>query len=218
MRNLTCMKPGHDVASGVMRLLSTALIGLLVAVVVGGVRNVQFGVLAGMVALGLSYVIWTLVALWPMDGPATRAHALREDAGAVAIEAVIATVCLGCLASIISVILLDRGDNRDVAAGVALAAVFCSWGMLHMMYAARYARTYYSNTPGGIDFNNEAEPCFRDFLYFSFNLGMTYQVSDTNVSTTELRSVILRHCLLSYVFGTVILAATINLVASIALG
>jgi Protein of unknown function (DUF1345) len=60
----------------------------------------------------------------------------------------------------------------------------------------------------------KVEPTFRDFLYFSYNLGMTYQVSDTNVSSPTIRTVVLRHTLLSYAFGTVILATTINLVAS----
>jgi uncharacterized membrane protein len=68
---------------------------------------------------------------------------------------------------------------------------------------------------GGIDFNNKEPPSYRDFFYFSYNLGMTYQVSDTDVSSTTIRSVVLRHCLLSYLFGTVILAATINLIAGL---
>ena len=58
-------------------------------------------------------------------------------------------------------------------------------------------------------------PAYRDFLYFSYNLGMTYQVSDTGVSSRTIRAVVLRHCLLSYAFGTVILATTINVVAGI---
>ena len=72
--------------------------------------------------------------------------------------------------------------------------------------------------PGGIDFNSDDEPAYRDFLYFSYNLGMTYQVSDTAVSSSAIRGVVLRHCLLSYVFGTVILATTINLVTGIVTG
>ena len=72
---------------------------------------------------------------------------------------------------------------------------------------------------GGIDFNARPEhsfhPCFRDFFYFSYNLGMTYQVSDTGVSSPAIRAVVLRHCLLSYLFGTVVLASTINLVAGL---
>jgi uncharacterized membrane protein len=89
------------------------------------------------------------------------------------------------------------------------------WGMIHVMYTARYAHQYYSEPEGGIDFNTDDPPRYADFFYFSFNLGMTYQVSDTNVSTTALRSMILRHCLLSFFFGAVIIAATINLVAGI---
>ena len=87
--------------------------------------------------------------------------------------------------------------------------------MLHLTYAARYAYLYYGDPVGGIDFNSSDPPAYRDFCYFSYNLGMTYQVSDTGVSSTAIRSVVLRHCLISYVFGTVILAATINLVAGL---
>ena len=66
-----------------------------------------------------------------------------------------------------------------------------------------------------IDFNSDDPPSYRDFLYFSYNLGMTYQVSDTSVSSPLVRAIVLRHCLLSYVFGTVVLATTINLVTGI---
>jgi uncharacterized membrane protein len=75
------------------------------------------------------------------------------------------------------------------------------------MYAARYAYLYYTPSAGGIDFNDpNYRPAFRDFFYFSYNLGMTYQVSDTSVSNPAIRAVALRHCLLSYAFGTIILA------------
>jgi uncharacterized membrane protein len=208
-----------DLASGHTRLLATAGLGALAGLVVGFLIRAEYGVLVGMVTFALTFVAWSLSVLWPMDGDATRAHVMREDAGPVAIEAVIAAVAIGNLAVISSVALIGHGHGRqrDLVAAVALAAVFCSWAMLHIMYAARYARAYYDHPPGGIDFNTEAAPCYRDFVYFSFNLGMTYQVSDNDVSTTQLRSMIWRHCLMSYVFGTVILAATINLVASIAL-
>ena len=68
---------------------------------------------------------------------------------------------------------------------------------------------------GRIDFDAEDPPTYRDFIYFSYNLGMTYQVSDTSVASTRMRAIVLRHCLLSYVFGTVILATTVNLVVGI---
>ena len=84
----------------------------------------------------------------------------------------------------------------------ASSAHFLSWAALHLMYAARYAHLYYAGEkPGGIDFNAQAPPAFRDFFYFSYNLGMTYQVSDTSVSDPTIRSITLRHCLLSYAFA-----------------
>ncbi|MCG8656508.1 DUF1345 domain-containing protein [Yimella sp. NH-Cas1] len=87
-----------------------------------------------------------------------------------------------------------------------------------LVSAARYAHLWYTGKPGGIDFNQDEPPAYRDFFYFSYNLGMTYQVSDTDVFSTDIRSVVLRHSLLSYLFGTVILAATINLVAGLVTG
>jgi uncharacterized membrane protein len=70
---------------------------------------------------------------------------------------------------------------------------------------------------GSISTGNDP-PAYRDFLYFSYNLGMTYQVSDTDVSSRTIRVVVLRHCLLSYAFGTVILATTINVIANVVVG
>ena len=63
-----------------------------------------------------------------------------------------------------------------------------TWAALHLMYATRYAFHYYASAePGGIDFNSEEPPAFRDFFYFSYNLGMTYQVSDTAVTSAAVR-------------------------------
>jgi uncharacterized membrane protein len=72
---------------------------------------------------------------------------------------------------------------------------------------------YYED--GGVDFNERAPPCYTDFAYLAFTIGMTFQVSDTDLQTREFRRVALCHALLSFVFGTGILATTINLVASL---
>ncbi|HXL15932.1 MAG TPA: DUF1345 domain-containing protein, partial [Streptosporangiaceae bacterium] len=74
---------------------------------------------------------------------------------------------------------------------------------------------YYEVPEGGVDFNQDEQPCYRDFAYLALTVGMTFQVSDTNLRTTAIRATALRHALLSYLFGTVILAATINLIAGI---
>jgi uncharacterized membrane protein len=156
------------------------------------------------------------LALWPMDADATRQNTRREEFRPVAEEIVVVAIALCGLVGIV-VLLLVRG-NSDLAAAIALAGVFTAWAALHLMYATRYAHIYYLTGAGGIDFNSDDPPTYRDFLYFSYNLGMTYQVSDTGVSSTTIRAVVLRHALLSYVFGTSVLATTINLVASAVTG
>jgi uncharacterized membrane protein len=79
----------------------------------------------------------------------------------------------------------------------------------------RYAVLYYSGSIGGIDFNQKDPPRFADFAYLAFTLGMTYQVSDTNLQSAQIRAAALRHGLLSFVFGSMILATTVNLVAGL---
>jgi uncharacterized membrane protein len=116
------------------------------------------------------------------------------------------------------VLLVDGGRNAGaLPAAIALVGVLMAWAALHLMYAVRYAHLHYTAPEGGIGFNADTlhsdQPAFRDFFYFSYNLGMTYQVSDTAVRSPEIRSVVLRHCLLSYLSGAAVLATTINLVA-----
>ena len=91
-----------------------------------------------------------------------------------------------------------------------------SWACLHTVFTLRYARAYYSGkTAGGINFNEESPPDYRDFAYVSFTIGLTFQVSDTNLASKQIRRIALRHALLSFLFGAVIISLTINLVASL---
>jgi uncharacterized membrane protein len=108
----------------------------------------------------------------------------------------------------------SNGVAKGVLAALALASVALSWILLHTLYTLRYASQYYT-ADDGIDFNQEAPPRYTDFAYLSFTLGMTYQVSDTNITNHAIRATALRHSLLSFVFGSVILAATINLIAGL---
>ncbi|EKB47146.1 putative membrane protein [Cecembia lonarensis LW9] len=88
--------------------------------------------------------------------------------------------------------------------------------MVHTLYTLRYATIYYGAVPGGISFNQNEPPQYTDIAYMAFSVGMTYQVSDTDITTREMRSAVLRHSLLAFLFGTGILATTINLVVSLA--
>jgi uncharacterized membrane protein len=89
---------------------------------------------------------------------------------------------------------------------------------VHTVFALRYAHEFYARPPvGGIDFKcgPEYEPDYRDFAYVAFVVGMTFQVADTDITNRDVRHTVLLHALLAYLFGAVILAVTINIVAAI---
>ncbi|KNX37449.1 DUF1345 domain-containing protein [Luteipulveratus halotolerans] len=204
--------------SAPLRLGGADGVGLVAGVAVALTTRAPLGVLAGIAVMATVFVTTGIRYLWPMSAARTRANARREDFRPVLEELVVVGAALSSLVGIVVLLVLGDSASRDAAAALRLLGVFMVWAMLHLMYTARYAHLFYADPPGGIDFNNDEPPSYRDFMYFSYNLGMTYQVSDTDVSTTRIRSVVLRHSLLSYVFGTVVLAATINLVAGIVTG
>ncbi len=92
--------------------------------------------------------------------------------------------------------------------------VVVSWSVVHTVFALRYAREYYSTPVGGIDFkSDDEEPDYQDFAYVAFTVGMTFQVSDTDVQARPIRRTVIRHALLAYLFGAVILAVAVNVIA-----
>jgi uncharacterized membrane protein len=201
--------------SAVTRLLVAVAAGGVAGVAVGVPVDAAVGVLVGITTTEALFVVAGWITVWPMDAAATRHNTEREDFRPVAEEVLVVTIAVCGLVGVVVLLVLR---HSDVVATVALGGVFMSWAALHLMYATRYAHLYYAGPPGGIDFNSDDPPTYRDFLYFSYNLGMTYQVSDTSVTSQAVRAVVLRHCLLSYVFGTSVLATTINLVANVVTG
>ena len=183
------------------------------------VAATPIGILLGLTAGEALFVVLGWWVLWPLDADDTQANVTREDFRPAAEELLVVFTSVAGLVGIVVLLLVGRSSGRELAATVSLAGVFLAWASLHLVYAARYAHLYYVVCEGtGIDFNSAVPPAYRDFLYFSYNLGMTYQVSDTSVSSQAIRAVVLRHTLLSYLFGAVVLASTINLVAGIAAG
>jgi len=204
--------------AAVTRLAAATILGAVLGLVVAVVTDPLLGVLAAIDGASAFFVVTGWIVLWPIDADRTRDTVQREDFRPVAMELVIVAAALAGLVGIVVLLLLSGSGSGPAAAAIAAGGVFMVWAALHLMYATRYAHLYYGAAAGGIDFNSDDPPAYRDFLYFSYNLGMTYQVSDTSVSNAAIRAIALRHCLLSYVFGTVILAAMINLVLGIVTG
>ena len=209
--------------SAVPRLGISLLLGLAVGVVGALTASAALGALAGIAAAAATFVAAGWAVLWPMGPEDTHRNIRREDFSPLTDELVVVAAASGGLGGIVALQVAGGSQAGATQAAAALFGVFMTWACLHLMYATRYAFLYYEGAgdpaaKGGIDFNSTDPPAFRDFFYFSYNLGMTYQVSDTDVSSREIRAVTLRHCLLSYVFGAVILATAINLVAGIVTG
>jgi uncharacterized membrane protein len=210
---------GRDLGvSARVRMVVASALGIVVGVAVVFPMGWRYGLLIGWMTMAAVFVAWVWITIWPMDAPTTARHALQEDPGRAAADFM---VVIAALSSLIAVGLLLLGSNggrsfdRDTAAALSLGSVALAWGAVHTMYTTRYARLYYQGPDGGIDFNETERPCYPDFAYLAFTIGMTFQVSDTNLQTKQIRKTALLHALLSYLFGVVIIGATINLIAGL---
>jgi uncharacterized membrane protein len=96
---------------------------------------------------------------------------------------------------------------------LAVVTVGVAWWTVHTTFVLRYAHLYYRGEDGGVDFGEDTPPDYRDFLYLALTVGMTFQVSDTDITDRAIRRQITHHALLSFVFGTVIIGLTINVMA-----
>lgn len=178
----------------------------------------DYALVNGWIAAALTYTIWVWLKVHNLDAQATESHAMREDPSRGMADTLLVVASIASLA-IVGFILVRAASiaepSRAVLAGLAIVSVGLSWALIHTLFTLRYAYLYYDNTPGGVDFNQKEAPDYGDFAYLAFTLGMTYQVSDTAIGDREIRKSALRHALLSYLFGAVILATVINLVAGL---
>ena len=164
------------------------------------------------------YASWVWMTIWPRDAVSTARVAVRVDPTRAIADLLVQAAAVASLAAV--GVVLGQAAKRHGAEQVLLAAlgvisVALSWIVVHTVYTLRYARLYYTPPEGGIQFGGSEPPRFSDFAYLALTLGMTFQVSDTNLETNRFRKLALGQCLLAYVFGTVIVAATVNLVVSL---
>jgi uncharacterized membrane protein len=101
---------------------------------------------------------------------------------------------------------------------LCVANVALSWAVINTVYAFKYARIYYFGEPDaeGIDFNQAQPPTYGDFAYMAFTVGMAYAVAETQPTSTHVRRIVLGHAVLSYMFGTGLLAIAVSLVTNLA--
>ena len=200
------------------RVVVAAVIALAVAVVIGLKGNWAIVPLAFWDTAAAVYLVWTWLVIWPMDEQQTAQHASREDPTRAGSDIVLLAASVASLTTVGYVLVQassSSGLAKGLLAGVGILSVILSWALVHTIYTLRYALLFYTAPIGGVDFKEPGLPSYADFAYLSLTLGMTFQVSDTDLNTRAFRKTALRHALLSYLFGTIIVATTINLIAGL---
>jgi uncharacterized membrane protein len=199
-----------------MRVGIAFLLGVITGGVALGWMRWQFAALVGWDTLALTVLIAVWPQIWTFDCERTAALSTREDetrATAGLLELAAATVSLAGVFYALQQATELTGLTRIVLTAAAMVTIGVSWTLVNTVFTLRYAHLHFTSKAGGLDFNGETPPDYRDFAYLAFTVGMTYQVSDTEVRDPAIRRLVLRQALLSYLFGAFIIAATINVVA-----
>jgi len=207
------------------RLAIASLLGILAYffLPVGVVEGARL-----LVAFDLAATVF-LAAIWTMMARASTADMRRrsrtEDEGRYVVLALCATVACAILLSIAFALHGIHGLpalEAGLRVALAVATILLAWFFMNTMFALHYAHVFYDNADdpaapqaGGLAFPGGRQPDYWDFLYFSFTIGMTFQVSDVQIENHNLRRTGLAHGVLAFFFNVVVLALTINIVAGL---
>ena len=205
-------------ASSGLRVTCAMLGGAVVGVIVSLVTVPSAAILAGWDVAVVIYLVWVWSSVWRLDPGVTAQLAKREDPSTAVAELMVVgagTALLAAVGFALAKAGQATGGMKAYLIALGLLSVVLSWTVVHTVFMLRYARAYYAEPVGGIEFNEEEPPTYTDFAYFSFTVGMTFQVADTNITSKAVRRVTLHHALLSYLFGAVLLGLVINVVATL---
>lgn len=173
-----------------------------------------------------TYLVPTIAMMRSPDLKQIRARATAIDIGLVEIVAIVALAAAFSLFSVAKVLAEAHGlAASDRAARVAVAAltVFLSWVSMQVIYAVHYAHIFYDpaehgqgdQARGGLEFPGRTEPDYWDFVYFSFVIGMTCQVSDVQISARNMRHLVTAQAVIAFFYNTIVVALAVSVAASL---
>ncbi len=208
------MRPSSDG----LRVSYALLAGTITASVAWLAMPIVGSILLGWDLAVVIYLAWTFYSVWRLNPADTAQLAKREDPSTPVAELAILGAGIAALAAVgFALVKASQatGGLKAYLVTIGLLSVVLSWAVVHTVFALRYARAYYTEPVGGIAFNEAEPPNYTDFAYYSFTVGMTFQVADTNITLRTIRRTTLHHALLSYLFGSVLLGLVINVVATL---
>ena len=205
-----------------LRIGVAIVLGLAAAVAVGVTRDEwHYSPAIGWITAAGVYLGWTLSQVLPMDPGQTAEHVRGFQGGGPRLSHLIVLIAsVASLAGVGYLLAAETGRDRHLGeALIGILSVVASWLAIHTTFMLRYAQMYFGDrTAALVDFNeaDRYEPSYLDFAYLAFTVGMTYQVSDTNLTTRQMRGAVLAQAMVSFLLGAVVLASTINLVLELA--
>lgn len=176
------------------------------------------GVTRGIIGWDTGLVLYLAIVYWIIarsEADHIRGHAQKEDEGRVGMLMLPVAATLASLAAIVMLLGEGNGKNDPRQLFLAIGTIFLSWGFIHSIFALHYAHEFYSESPqGGLKFPGGEKPNYWDFVYFSFVVGMTFQVSDVAITSRRIRRTVTAHGIVSFLFNVALLAIMINIAAS----
>ena len=205
---------------------------LLIAAVASGVacyfstqhNEAPATILITWLAFAMTVLIMDWIIILTSHPKEVRKIASLEDSSRTLIFTFVIVAAVISLGAILLLLQSTKGQSGDGVAFpviLSLTSVVISWWLAHTLFTLRYAHLYYGTdketgkTKQGLNFPEEQTPDYLDFVYFSFVIGMTFQVSDVEISSRTIRRLALFHAIISFVFNTAIVALSINVVAGL---
>ena len=214
--------PLIDRLSGFQKLFICLLLGIIAFVITPSGMESLVRLMIGWDTFSIFMVVFGIITFFQTTAQQIRAQAKVQDENRVVIFSI---VLIATLAGLIAVIILiitktENSSHSALKIPLAVAGMFLSWLLIHTTFTLRYAHIFYGNhrekpdtNAGGLEFPKEDKPDYMDFAYFSFNIGMTFQVSDVEITSKRLRKLVLLHSLISFIYATIMIALTINVIS-----
>jgi uncharacterized membrane protein len=169
------------------------------------------------IGIGL-YLVLAFHMIAVSDVVSIRRRAAGEDEGKFAMLVLTVASALASIAAIVAELssTLNGGARQPTQLVLAITTIVLSWAFIHTMFALHYAHEFYDDEGGGgLTFPGpDEDPDYWDFMYFSFVIGMTSQVSDVGITSKPIRRTVAAHGVVSFVFNVALLALTVNIAAS----
>lgn len=194
-----------------------ALLGATAGALVGVSAGWRYAPAAGWIATATFYMIWTHASVRSMAPSAIERTVQQRPPARRPADTIIVIASIASLGGVAYLLIAGTASGPDatIAAVIGFLSVIASWLVVQTVYTLRYAILFYTEPVGGIDFNHEERPEFSDFVYLAFTIAVTYGVTDTAVKDRVIRRSVLQHAMVSYLFGTVILAITVQVITTL---